>query len=154
MLESIYFLSLFIAYLQIFITEFMLIAVVGIVIAVVILFVVIMIVLRRRQQSRIGIHPPSHLPTFLHHTQSPTESSPAATVLEMLGRDLEEASAAHAAGHIDRREFYERMAEIRGTLEDLRHFGELTSRSKKCSNCDAEIAKEAQFCDRCGTKQQ
>jgi hypothetical protein len=154
MLESIYHLRLLVIYLQVFTTESMLIAAVGIAIAVVVVLVVIVIVLRRRPHLRLGAYQPRHLPMFPQHTQSMTESSPTGTVLEMLNRDLEETSMEHAAGHIDRKEFYDRIAEIRKTLEDLRHFGELTAKSKNCSGCGAEIAKESQFCDRCGAKQQ
>jgi uncharacterized protein with PIN domain len=132
----------------------MLIAVVGIVIAVIVVLVVIVIILRRRSHLRLGAYQPHHFPLFPHHAQSATASSPTGTVLEMLRSDLEKTSMEHTAGYIDKREFYDRIAEIRKTLEDLRHFGELTSKNKNCSSCGAEIAKESQFCDRCGAKQQ
>jgi len=139
-------------YLQIFATELTLIAVLTVVIAVVLLAILLMLAFRRRPHSRTGLLQP-HLPTPFHHADYASEASPTATVLEMLRRDLEEATAAYSAGHLDKKEFDERVSDIKRTLEDLKHFGEITSTSKNCKKCGAEIAKEARFCDRCGAQQ-
>jgi len=139
-------------YLQIFATELTLIAVLTVVIAVVLLAILLMLAFRRRPHSRTGLLQ-HQLPTPFHHTQYASEASPTATVLEMLRRDLEEASAAYSAGHLDKKEFDERVSDIKRTFEDLKHFGEITSASKSCKKCSAEIAKDAKFCDRCGAQQ-
>lgn len=139
-------------YLQTFATELTLIAVLTIVIAVVLLVVLIMIAFRRRPHSRTGLLQ-HHLLTPFHHPHRASEASPTATVLEMLRRDLEEASEAYSTGQLNKKEFDERVSDIKRTLEDLKHFGEITSTIKNCKMCAAEIAKEARFCDRCGAQQ-
>jgi hypothetical protein len=139
-------------YLQVPGSELTLIAVLTVVIAVVLLGILLMLAFRRRPHLRTGLLQ-HHLPTPFHHTGYASEASPTATALEMLGRDLEEASAAYSAGHLDKKTFDERVSDIKRTFEDLKHFKEITSPNKNCEKCSAEIAKEARFCDRCGAQQ-
>ena len=120
---------------------------------IVIVILVIALLYRRRSRPKSGFHIPDHLPMLMTYPHS-GEASPTTTVLETLRRDLEETSAAHLSGLLTRKDFEERIEEIRKILDDLRQFSDATSKHKKCSNCGTEIAKEAQYCDKCGTKQE
>jgi uncharacterized protein with PIN domain len=81
------------------------------------------------------------------------DGSPIATVLEMLRRDLEDLSIAYSSGHLKKRNYQERVVEIKKTLQDLKELREIIPETKKCNRCNTEILRDASFCDRCGTKQ-
>ncbi|MEM4251186.1 MAG: zinc ribbon domain-containing protein [Candidatus Bathyarchaeia archaeon] len=150
MFESNHPLSFSGVYLQMA-TETSLIAVITVVIAVCLLGIVLMLAFRRSSVG--GGLPRQDLPAPFQETYSPVGSSPTATALEMLRRDLEEAAAAYSAGHLNKEKFEERITDIKRIFEDLKHFGEATATSKNCVKCSAEIAKEARYCDRCGAQQ-
>jgi hypothetical protein len=125
-----------------------------IVVIVVALIIMAMLILNRKptrksnfQSRRLDL---KNYPYYMHMN---TEGSPIVTVLEMLRRDLEDLSIAHSSGRINKKEYQERVVEIKKTLQDLKEIREIIPETKKCSRCNTEILRNASFCDRCGTKQ-
>jgi hypothetical protein len=125
-----------------------------IVVVVVALIIMAMLILNRRPTPKSNSHPRgSNLRIYPYDIHMSTEGSPIATVLEMLRRDLEDLSIAHSSGRINKKEYQERVTEIKKTLQDLKELREIIPETKKCRICNNEILKNASFCDRCGTKQ-
>jgi len=128
------------------------ISVAAISIAVVLVGVMLVLVLRMRNRPEAGFHI-HHLHSIPPLSPNSGQTSPTNTVLEMLQKDLDDASASYSAGLLSKKDFDDRVAEVKKTLEDLRQLTEIAPKNKKCNGCGAEIETEAKFCDRCGAKQ-
>jgi len=128
------------------------ISVAAISIAVVLVGVMLVLVLRMRNRPGAGFHI-HHLHAIPPLSPNSGQTSPTNTVLEMLQKDLDDASASYSAGLLSKKDFDDRVAEVKKTLEDLRQLTEIAPKNKKCNGCGAEIETEAKFCDRCGAKQ-
>ncbi len=125
-----------------------------IVVVVVALIIMAMLILNRRPTRKSNFRPRgSNLTNYPYDMHMSAEASPIATVLEMLRRDLEDLSIAHSTGHINQKEYQERVTEIKKTFQDLKELREIIPETKKCNKCNTEILRNASFCDRCGTKQ-
>jgi len=142
-------------YLQIpeFSTSNIILAIIVIVV-VVVLIIMSMIILNRRPSHKSNFQPRGlDYKNYPYNMHVSAEGSPIAIVLEMLRRDLEDLSIAYSSGHLKKRDYQERMTEIKKTLQDLKELREIIPETKKCNRCNNEILRDATFCDRCGTKQ-
>lgn len=142
-------------YLQIpeFSTSNIILAII-VVVVVVVLIIMSMIILNRRPSRKSNYQPRGlDYKNYPYNMHVGAEGSPIATVLEMLRRDLEDLSIAYSSGHLKKRDYQERMTEIKKTLQDLKELREIIPETKKCNRCNNEILRDATFCDRCGTKQ-
>ena len=125
-----------------------------IVVIVVALIIMAMLILNRRPSRKSNFQPHGlDFKNYPYNMYTSSEGSPIATVLEMLRRDLEDLSIAHSSGHINKRDYQERVVEIKKTFQDLKELREIIPETKKCVRCNTEILRDASFCDRCGTKQ-
>lgn len=125
-----------------------------IVVVVVALIIMAMLILNRRPNRKSNFQPRRlDLKNYPYDMYMSSEGSPIATVLEMLRRDLEDLSIAHSSGRISKRDYQERVVEIKKTFQDLKELREIIPETKKCVRCNTEILRDASFCDRCGTKQ-
>ena len=125
-----------------------------IVVVVVALIIMAMLILNRRPSRKSNFHPRGlDYKNYPYEMHMSSEGSPIATVLEMLRRDLEDLSIAHSSGRINKRDYQERVVEIKKTFQDLKELREIIPETKKCVRCNTEILRDASFCDRCGTKQ-
>ncbi|WP_455369417.1 hypothetical protein [[Eubacterium] cellulosolvens] len=123
-------------------------------VVVVALIIMAMLILNRRPSRKSNFQPRGlDFKNYPYNMYMNTEGSPIATVLEMLRRDLEDLSIAHSSGRINKRDYQERVVEIKKTLQDLKELREIIPETKKCGRCNTEILRNASFCDRCGTKQ-
>ena len=150
-------------YLQIseFSTDNIILAIIVIVV-VVVLIIMSMILLNRRPSHKssysaraLSSYQPRRLDfrNYPYNMYMSGEGSPIATVLEMLRRDLEDLSRDYSSGHLKKKDYEEKMTEIKKTLQDLKELREIIPETKKCNRCNTEILRDATFCDRCGTKQ-
>lgn len=125
-----------------------------IVVVVVALIIMAMLILNRKPNRKSNFQPRRlDLKNYPYDMYMSSEGSPIATVLEMLRRDLEDLSIAHSSGRINKRDYQERVVEIKKTFQDLKELREIIPETKKCVRCNTEILRDASFCDRCGTKQ-
>lgn len=125
-----------------------------IVVVVVALIIMAMLILNRRPRRKSNFQPRRlDLKNYPYDMYSHSEGSPIETVLEMLRRDLEDLSIAHSSGHINKRDYQERVIEIKKTFQDLKELREIIPETKKCIRCNTEILRDASFCDKCGIKQ-
>lgn len=125
-----------------------------IVVVVVALIIMAMLILNRRPNRKSNFQPRGlDLKNYPYDMYMSSEGSPIATVLEMLRRDLEDLSIAHSSGRINKRDYQERVVEIKKTFQDLKELREIIPETKKCVRCNTEILRDASFCDRCGIKQ-
>lgn len=142
-------------YLQIpeFSTDDIILAIIVIVV-VVTLIIMGMLILNRRPSHKSNLRPRGlDFKNYPYDMHMSADGSPIATVLEMLRRDLEDLSIAYSSGHLKKRNYQERVVEIKKTLQDLKELREIIPETKKCNRCNTEILRDASFCDRCGTKQ-
>lgn len=125
-----------------------------IIVVVVALIIMAMLILNRRPSRKSNFQPRRlDFKNYPYDMYTSSEGSPIATVLEMLRRDLENLSIAHSSGNINKRDYQERVIEIKKTFQDLKELREIIPETKKCARCNTEILKDASFCDKCGTKQ-